>query len=166
MDILHHGNPQHGTLHLTAHHLIFKRAPDTDKTNEKPATPSEIWIAYPIIGTAYRYPPSASAPAHIRLRNRDFSFVQFRFQNERECREVFDSIKALTLYKCIDKLYAFYYQPGNIEKRINGWNLYNPLKELERMGVGTDRVTGWRITDINKNYAVHDSGICLWRISS
>lgn len=163
VSILHHGTAQLGTLHLTTHHLIFKRAPEAEVEGaKKQPTPSEIWIAYPIIATAYRYPPSASAPAHLRLRNRDFSFVQFRFESDRECRDVFDSIRALTVIKGIEKLYAFYYQPGAVEKRYNGWNIYNPLKEFERMGVGTDKCVGWRITDINKRYTVcHLTAQCL-----
>jgi myotubularin-related protein 6/7/8 len=159
VSILHHGNEQSGTLHLTAHHLIFRRAPDAKQAGSQSSTPlppSEIWVAYPIICTAYRYPSCQSAPAHIRLRNRDFSFLQFRFETDRECREVFDSIKALTVVKGgIEKLYAFYYQPSVAsERRCNGWNLYNPMKEFERMGVGTDRCKGWRITHINTDYSV------------
>ncbi|KAI5804459.1 protein phosphatase [Geopyxis carbonaria] len=153
VSVLHHGRSDIGTLHLTAHHLIFRRDPAEDGQHAK-QPPKEIWVAYPVIGTVYRYPPTASAPAHIRLRNRDFSFVQFRFESDRECREVFDSIKALTVVKGgIEKLYAFDYgvKPG--EKKGGGWNLYDPLKEFSRMGVGTDRCKSWRISNINKDYS-------------
>lgn len=151
--LLHHGGIQQGTLHLTAHHLIFSR---TDQVEEgKPSLPSEMWIAYPIIAMAYRYPPSASSPAHLRLRNRDFSFVQFRFESERECRDVFETVKSLAVIKGnIEKLYAFFYQPMPHERRYNGWKLYNSMKEFERMGVGTERCKGWRITQINRDYSV------------
>ena len=164
MCILHHGNERRGTLHLTAHHLIFRRAPsDAEQKLHKASTPlppSEIWVAYPIIGTAIRFQMTPSAPAHIRLRNRDFSFLQFRFESERECRDVFDSIKALTVIRGgIENLYAFYYQPMANEKRCNGWNFYNPMKEFERMGVGTDRCQGWRITNINRDYSVWRSSL-------
>ena len=67
---------------------------------------------------------------------------------------MFDSIKALTVVKSLEKLYAFYYQPITNEKRFNGWNHYDPVKELRRMGVETDRCKGWRITNINKDYSV------------
>ncbi|KAI5793518.1 phosphatidylinositol 3-phosphate phosphatase [Pyronema domesticum] len=151
VSILHRGEEREGTLHLTAHHMIFKGKADIDPT--KPgAAPNEMWIAYPIIGICTRHPSCASAPAHIRLRNRDFSVVQIRFTTDRECREVFDSIRNLTVIKGgVEKLYAFFYQPVGNEKKCNGWKIYNPLKELQRMGVGTERVPGWRITDINKD---------------
>jgi hypothetical protein len=160
-DILHHGRPDPGTLHLTAHHLIFRRKSpeETPPTSEQKtaiqAPPKEIWIAYPIIGMALRYPPSAAAPAHIRLRNRDFSFVTLRFDTDRECRDVFESIKSLTISKGgVEKLYAFFYQPMAVERKCNGWTVYDPLKEFSRMGVGTERCKGWRITKINKDYTV------------
>lgn len=158
VSILHHGQSEPGTLHLTAHHLIFKRKqarPEAEQ--EKKAPPNEIWIAYPIISTAHRHPPSAAAPAHIRLRNRDFSFVQFRFETDRECREVFESIKDLTVIKGgVEKLYAFYYQPGAAERRCTGWSVYDPVKEFQRMGVGTEKCRGWRFSTINKDYSVSE----------
>jgi myotubularin-related protein 6/7/8 len=156
VSILHRGTPQLGTLHLTAHHLIFtKTTTQLDSRQTNSSTPKEIWIAYPIIATAYRYSPSVSSPSHIRLRNRDFSFVQFRFESDRDCRDVFESMRALAVIKGgVEKLYAFYYQPGADEKRCNGWWAYNSLKELERMGVGTHRCKGWRISNINKDYSV------------
>lgn len=68
---------------------------------------------------------------------------------------MFESIKALTVVKGgVEKLYAFYYKPGGAEKRHNGWAMYDPVKEYQRMGVGTDRCKGWRISTINRDYAV------------
>lgn len=156
VSILHHGQTERGTLHLTAHHLIFKRdQTQQEDGQEKKLAPNEIWIAYPIIGTAHRHPPSAASPPHIRLRNRDFSFVQFRFETDRECRDVFQSIKDLTVIKGgVEKLYAYFYQPMAAEKRSNGWTVYDPLKEYQRMGVGTDRCMGWRVSNINQDYSV------------
>lgn len=68
---------------------------------------------------------------------------------------MFESIKALTVVKAgVEKLYAFYYKPGGVEKKHNGWAMYDPVKEYQRMGVGTDRCKGWRISKINKDYVV------------
>lgn len=68
---------------------------------------------------------------------------------------MFESIKALTVVKGgVEKLYAFYYKPGGAEKRHNGWAMYDPVKEYQRMGVGTDRCKGWRISTINRDYVV------------
>jgi myotubularin-related protein 6/7/8 len=52
-----------------------------------------------------------------------------------------------------NQLYAFFYDPGRVEKRINAWGIYNPEKEFERMGLGT-RTQEWRFTTINKDYSV------------
>jgi hypothetical protein len=52
-----------------------------------------------------------------------------------------------------EKLYAFFYEPGKAEKRINSWGIYQPEKEFARMGVGT-KTNEWRLTNINKDYSV------------
>jgi|SRR5277367_817039 hypothetical protein len=52
-----------------------------------------------------------------------------------------------------NQLYAFFYEPGKVEKKINAWGIYQPVKEFERMGLGT-KTNEWRITHINKDYQV------------
>ncbi|EPS36046.1 hypothetical protein H072_10407 [Dactylellina haptotyla CBS 200.50] len=52
--LLHGGNPIHGTLHITAHHLIFKRKTHPEKDPSTPRTAPEIWVTYPIINTVER----------------------------------------------------------------------------------------------------------------
>ncbi|KAG0641815.1 protein phosphatase [Tuber brumale] len=132
--ILHHEQPRVGTLYLTPHHLIFRIDPEAESSSQsacrtpppqtKPVKrPREIWITYPI------------------------------FMTERECRDVFESIKALAIVKGVENLYAYSYAPGSIEKKFNGWKIYDPRKEYERMGIATERCKGWRISKINKNYA-------------
>lgn len=153
MTILHRGQPTVGTIHLTPHHLIFRANPDEESNTR----PTEIWITYPIIANVYRNPPSAGSQAHIRLRNRDFMFLMLQFRTDRECREVFESIKSLSVVKSVEKLYAFFYTPGSPERKHNGWAAYDPRKEYERMGVGTDKCKGWRISRINKDYAVSNA---------
>jgi hypothetical protein len=106
--IPHHGQPRVGTLYLTPHHLIFRIDPEAESSSQsasrtpppqtKPVKRSrEIWITYPIVSTLFLYPASAGLQAHLRLRNRDISFLTFQFKAERECRDVFESIKALAI---------------------------------------------------------------------
>ena len=54
-----------------------------------------------------------------------------------------------------NQLYAFFYEPGKVEKKINAWGIYQPAKEFARMGLGT-KTNEWRITHINKDYQVCD----------
>ncbi|PUU83376.1 hypothetical protein B9Z19DRAFT_1098666 [Tuber borchii] len=83
--------------------------------------PREIWIIYFIVSTRFRHP----------------------FKTERDCRlgDVFESINCLSIVKGVDNLYAFSYAPGSIEKQFNGWKIYDPRKEYERMDIGTKRST-------------------------
>jgi len=52
-----------------------------------------------------------------------------------------------------NQLYAFFYEPVKVENKINSWGIYQPLKEFERMGLGT-KTNEWRLTNINKDYSV------------
>ncbi|KAK6499693.1 hypothetical protein TWF481_010054 [Arthrobotrys musiformis] len=53
--LLHSGNPIPGTLHITPHHLIFKRqVSDQQHPSSVPRAAPEIWITYPIIYTVDR----------------------------------------------------------------------------------------------------------------
>lgn len=96
---------------------------------------------------------SASGHAALRLRCRDFSFITFHFAKDKDCRDVFDSIRALSCQGNIEKLYAFYYTPPPFERVIDGWKIYDPLKEYERMGIGS-RNKDWRLSKINNTYSV------------
>ncbi|KAE8146422.1 protein phosphatase [Aspergillus avenaceus] len=146
-----------GTLHLTPHHIIFSHIPSLPDSAPPatPARPKELWITYPIISfCTYRPAPAASRqPSQIRLRCRDFAFVCFYFANESKARDVYESIR---LWTCkvgrIEKLYAFTYQPPPPERELNGWEVYNPLKEWARQGVTDRDGHGWRISRINVDY--------------
>ncbi|KAL2002330.1 hypothetical protein VTN02DRAFT_158 [Thermoascus thermophilus] len=148
-----------GTLHLTPHHLIFSHTPPASAEAQAQGTairPRELWITYPIIAfCTFRPTPAASrAPSAIRLRCRDFTFVCFYFASEAKARDVYETIK---LWTCkvgrIEKLYAFTYQPQAPEREFNGWDLYDPLKEWARLGVGKEGSnTSWRISHINADY--------------
>ena len=144
-----------GTLHLTAHHVIFNYAPPAASDSVPKAKARELWITYPMIAfCTYRPAPPASHQApSIRLRCRDFVFVAFNFLTEKEASAVYNSIKSLTCkVGRIEKLYAFSYVPQPPEKDLNGWNIFDYKKEFARQGVTKE--VGWRITNINADYAV------------
>lgn len=156
-----------GTLHLTAHHLIYSSVPKTtpDLTTlklQETATvdrpkPRETWITYHIIAhcTFRPTPPSSGIPSSIRLRCRDFTFITFNFEDEKQARDSFETIRGLTCrIGSIDKLYAFSYKGNPAERKYNGWEIYDPKSEWKRQGIsekGVDR--GWRISKINADYS-------------
>ena len=86
------GNPTPGTLHLTAHHLIFSSTP---VENQKPL---EMWVCYPIIHTVERRQPLGLGVegCALRFRCRDFNFFTLTFPNEAEGKDVFESVQKLT----------------------------------------------------------------------
>lgn len=129
-----------GALHLTVHHLIFSYS-------EK-----ELWIPYPIIHTVERQPPSLQSGRHpLHIKCRDFMIITLSLLKDGEAQDVFDSIQKLACVSSIDQLYAYAYQPRIPFTANNGWKIYDPIKEYERMGV--DKNTNmWRFTPINQDY--------------
>ncbi|GAN08486.1 phosphatidylinositol 3-phosphate [Mucor ambiguus] len=129
-----------GTLHLTVHHLIFSY-------NEE-----ELWIPYPIIHTVERQPPSLQSGRHpLYIKCRDFMIITLSLLKDGEAQDVFDSIQKLACVTSIEQLYAYAYQPRTPFTASNGWNIYDPLKEYERMGVDVSTDT-WRFTLVNRDY--------------
>ena len=146
-----------GTLHLMAHHLIFRyqQPAASDEASAAPQKVKELWITYPMIAfCTYRPSPGGQFnPPSIRIRCRDFVFVALHFKTDHEAKAVYDSVKNLTCkLGRIEKLYAFNFKPARQEKDIKGWNIYDPRKELARQGVVPEK--GWRITNINADYQV------------
>ncbi|KAI8378587.1 protein-tyrosine phosphatase-like protein [Blakeslea trispora] len=129
-----------GTLHLTIHHLIFSCSED------------ELWIPYPIIHTVERQPPSLQTGRHpLYIKCRDFMILTLSLLKEGEAQDVFDSIRNLSCVNSIEQMYAYAYQPRIPFTSKAGWNIYDPLKEYERMGVDV-KTDAWRFTLINRDY--------------
>lgn len=137
------GSIASGTVHLTAHHLIFHY--------DDPAK-EEMWIPYPLISLVTRLPLTLQGSCPLTIRTRTFEAASLLFGSEREAIDVFDSVKELTVATSVTQLYAFYYVPNPPYTANNGWSLYSVREEFGRMGVGS-RTKAWRFTDINKDYS-------------
>jgi myotubularin-related protein 6/7/8 len=159
------GTPYRGTLHLTSHHLIYSAVPELPRripsslhheVPEKPQ-PREMWITYHIISHCTFRPtaPASGLLSSIRLRCRDFTFITFNFNDDKEARDTFESIRALTCrLGSIERLYALSYKGNKAEQALNGWEIYDAKAEWRRQGIsekGVDR--GWRISKINQDYS-------------
>ncbi|KAF9436646.1 hypothetical protein BGZ76_003372 [Entomortierella beljakovae] len=121
------------------HHLIFGH-PDL-----------EIWISYPTIHSVEKSLPTANNtwPLHIRCYN--FVFITLVFQAEKDVTDVYESIQRLTCVNSVEQLYAFVYTPSPPFKTNDGWKIYDPLVEYERMGV-ISKNEQWRISDLNQTF--------------
>jgi hypothetical protein len=92
VELLSRGTPTLGTLHLTAHHLIFSSNVSEDEK------PRELWICYPIIHTVERRQPLSLGVegCALRFQCRDFMVFTLGFRNEAEGKDVFESVQKLT----------------------------------------------------------------------
>ncbi|CAE6441513.1 unnamed protein product [Rhizoctonia solani] len=134
------GVQQQGSLHLTAHNLIFHK-------NDK----QETWIPYPLISLVTRLPQTLTGSSPISIRCRTFENLSLYFGTPQDASDVFDSIRESTVATSVTKLYAFFYSPPAGTTR-DGWSMFTPREEFGRMGLGT-RTKAWRFTEINKDYS-------------
>ncbi|KAH3990951.1 hypothetical protein HBI56_238950 [Parastagonospora nodorum] len=148
-----------GTLHLMPHHIVFSYLPSPPPDappDAKPPRQKEVWITYPMISYCCLkpLPPILRQEPSIRIRCRDFTYFAFYFPNEKQARDVYDSIRALTCkIGRLDKLLAFSYQPKPPEDQQNGWDIYDARREWKRLGISPkDTEKGWRISEINIEY--------------
>lgn len=109
----------------------------------------------------------------MKIRCKDFLNVSIDFHDIKTSKDVFESIKKLTVLSDISQLYAFLYNPIPIEQKFNSWNIYDIEEEFTRQGLFLDpsktvspqdsnnNVVGsrynWRISKINHNYQFCDT---------
>ncbi|CAI6333092.1 unnamed protein product [Periconia digitata] len=150
------GQPYTGALHVMPHHLVFSASPPpTTSTSAKPQRAKEVWITYPMIShCSLRPSPTSHMQPTLRLRCRDFTFYGFEFQDDKQARDVYDSIRSLSCkLGRLDKLQAFSYKPKSPENELDGWQIYDPRREWKRLGISPkDTEKGWRISEINVEY--------------
>ncbi|OBZ75993.1 Phosphoinositide 3-phosphatase, partial [Grifola frondosa] len=113
------GNTHFGTLHLTAHHLIFAY----DEEGKE-----EMWVPYPLISLVSRMPMSLQGSCPLTVHTRTFETISLSFASEKDAIDVFDSVKELTVATTVTQLYAFFYVPNPPFSAQNGWSLYSPEK--------------------------------------
>ncbi|RDB22283.1 Phosphoinositide 3-phosphatase [Hypsizygus marmoreus] len=137
------GTTKQGTIHLTAHHLIFRYDGEAEK---------EMWVPYPIISLVSCLPQTLQGLCPVTFHTRTFETFSLAFSKENEATDVFESVKELTVATSVTQLYAFFYRPNPPFPTSDGWSIYSPRDEFGRMGVGS-RSKSWRFTDINKDYS-------------
>nr|XP_023012952.1 myotubularin-related protein 8 [Leptinotarsa decemlineata] len=136
--------PSQGTLYLTATHLIFVD-PDAKK---------ETWILHMHIAHLEKLPLSTTG-SPLLIRTKTFLSVTFVVPKERDCHDVFVSLRQLSQPLNVEELYCFSYTPPVEEiQRSAGWKFYDLQAEYQRMGVPNEQ---WCLTHLNKDYDLCDT---------
>ncbi|GJN90765.1 hypothetical protein Rhopal_003779-T1 [Rhodotorula paludigena] len=159
--------PKAGSLHLTAHHVVYK--PDnSDNSNGKDAASAtqtgpasegdEVWIPLTLLHSVTRTPPSLTGePTPLILRTRDYWTYDVHFDSVADADLAWDSIKAACGSLSSSGLEGRYAFSRPIDKAPSkgkeraGWAVYNVEEEFARMGMGS-RSKAWRFTDINADF--------------
>jgi len=158
--------PIRGYLSVTNYKLYFKSCPTNadqllqcqQQLTENHGLSSLI-IDVPMC-TVYRVEKVGGATSKgensygIDIFCKDMRNIRFALkQANHSRRDVFDSLQqhAFPLSSGL-KLFAFEYQQKY--DGVNGWNIYKPISEFERLGLPND---SWKITKINERYELSDS---------
>ncbi|GMR40165.1 hypothetical protein PMAYCL1PPCAC_10360, partial [Pristionchus mayeri] len=129
-----------GTIHLTTSHLIFK-----GESEQK-----EIWVANNLIQSVERGPLSvAGCPLTIKCKH--FQVLNLLIRRDKECGDLFESIRRCSQPLNIEELLAFDHRDGGEDQK--GWSRLEWTIEFTRQGVDDS----WVESDFNKDYAVSDT---------
>ncbi|GMT17268.1 hypothetical protein PFISCL1PPCAC_8565, partial [Pristionchus fissidentatus] len=129
-----------GTIHLTTSHLIFK-----GESEQK-----EIWVANNLIHSVERGPLSvAGCPLTVRCKH--FQILHLLIRRDKECGDLFDSIRRCSQPLNIEELLAFDHRDGGEDAK--GWSRLEWTIEFTRQGVDDS----WVESDFNKDYAACDT---------
>lgn len=91
--------------------------------------------------------------SNIKIVGKDYTVFSLDFIREDDTNNVFDTLVKLTVLPDVTRLYAFIYQPNDLEIKFNSWEIYNPESEFTRQGIRFDFDScPWRISSINQDY--------------
>ncbi|KJE96000.1 hypothetical protein CAOG_06376 [Capsaspora owczarzaki ATCC 30864] len=91
---------------------------------------------------------SASDSLVLVIRCTDFRDVVLRMTSEADCNAVASWLSRAAFPDSVDKLFPFARTPPSFPE-FNGWNLYNPQEEYQRMGIPSAL---WRLSSVNSLY--------------
>lgn len=132
-----------GTLYLTTTHLIF-----VDSAGKK-----EIWVLHTHMDTVDKLPiTTGGSPLQIHCKN--FMCITFVIQRERDCHDIYTSLKELSKPDDIESLYAFSFSQQLDYPKDYGWDMHDTRSEFLRMGVPNDQ---WVLSNINIEYEICDT---------
>ncbi|XP_044727687.1 myotubularin-related protein 2 isoform X2 [Chrysoperla carnea] len=150
-----YSGPTRGTLSVTNYKLHF-RSVDRD-------TPFILDVPLGVVSRIEKVGGASSRGENsygIEVFCKDMRNLRFAHKQENHSRRnVFEKLQQFA-FPLSHKLPLFAYE-YNEQFPESGWNVYEPIAELKRMGVNNDM---WKITKINESYEICDSYPAVWAI--
>lgn len=157
-----YSGPVVGTLTITNYRLHFRSNP--------PASDKDpIVIVDCPLGAVSRVEKVGGASSRgensygIDIFCKDMRNLRFAHKQENHSRRtVYEKLQLYSFPLSHNgQLFAFNYKEKFPEE---GWNVYEPVAELRRMGVNSTNNDTWRITRINEKYELCDSYPSVWAV--
>ncbi|XP_048270601.1 myotubularin-related protein 2 isoform X4 [Bombus affinis] len=150
-----YSGPVRGILSITNYKLHF-RSVDRE-------TPYVVEVPLGVVSRIEKVGGASSKGENsygIEVFCKDMRNLRFAHKQENHSRrDVFEKLQQYS-FPLSHKLplFAFEYSETFAE---NGWNVYEPIAELKRMGVNNDM---WKISKINDTYSICDSYPVVWAV--
>ncbi|KAK1134323.1 Myotubularin- protein 2, variant 3 [Melipona bicolor] len=150
-----YSGPVRGILSITNYKLHF-RSVDRE-------TPYVVEVPLGVVSRIEKVGGASSKGENsygIEVFCKDMRNLRFAHKQENHSRrDVFEKLQQYS-FPLSHKLplFAFEYSETFAE---NGWNVYEPIAELKRMGVNNDM---WKISKINDTYSICDSYPAVWAV--
>ncbi|CAH8627726.1 unnamed protein product [Dicrocoelium dendriticum] len=133
-----------GTLHLTLTHVFFIAI----------SRKQEIWLRNQLIASVHR-PPLTTKGAPLIICGKNFRVIRLLIPRERDCHDVYTTIKQLSTVTRIDDLPCFHRTPSPCHwDRSEGWDTRDLVVQFARFGLPN---ASWVLTEVNRDYKVCDT---------
>ncbi|CAG9110478.1 unnamed protein product [Plutella xylostella] len=151
-----YSGPSHGVLKVTNYQIHF-RPTDIAMQHNILSVPLGVVSRIEKVGGASSKGENSYG---IEIFCKDMRNLRFAHRQENHSRRgIFEKLQQLAFpLSHRQPLFAFSYSESFPE---DGWQVYDPVAELRRMGVNNDM---WRITRINDKYEVCDSYPAVWAV--
>lgn len=157
--------PVYGILIITNYRLYFRSWSSDD--HEPPVI---VDVPLGVIARVEKIGGATSRGENsygIEIFCKDIRNLRFAHKQQNHSRRtVFEKLQSYAFpLSHSGRLFAFAYASAMPSTALsaadNGWNVYEPLAELRRLGVPNDM---WRVTKINESYTICDSYPSVWAV--
>ncbi|KAG5678073.1 hypothetical protein PVAND_007775 [Polypedilum vanderplanki] len=145
--------PIRGILYITNYRLYFKSSIDKDPVQQNLDVNLGVVSRIEKVGGASSRGENSYG---IDILCKDMRNLRFAHKQENHSRRtVFGKLQNFAFPLANnEKLFAFNYSEKFPE---DGWNVYEPIAEFRRMGLGANSNIEWRVTKVNQAYELCDS---------
>eukprot|EP00474_Spongospora_subterranea_P009409 CRZ09867.1 hypothetical protein [Spongospora subterranea] len=145
-----------GTLFMTTYRLYF--LPKEEYAQASGANPAQCYVPLAMIERVEKLEGRWDRSYCLEIHTRDYRIFRIEFPRADTMLErAYNCLIGYIFPQRIDFLFGFFYsgrKPPSVPSNLDGWSLYDGLRELLRLGIPSDLI---RVSCVNKQFEVCDS---------